>query len=141
MLDARCFPAQLAYSRAELHYFLHHPRSDSFIAEENGRIAGFCIVDWKLEAGRRIGHFITIDVAPEQRRAGLGRRLMQTGEQHLAARGSVAITLEVATGNIAAQAFYESMGYAQTGRIPGYYADGGDALVMRKELHPGSFFL
>ena len=89
-------------------------------------------MDWKLESGRRVGHFITIDVAPERRRAGLGRLLMQAGEDYLRTLGCLAITLEVALDNIEAQGFYERLGYEQTGRIPGYYADGTEALVMRK---------
>jgi ribosomal-protein-alanine N-acetyltransferase len=135
-LDARCFPPLISYSRAELQYFVRHPRSTTTVAESNGQIAGFCVVDWKLEAGRKVGHFITIDVAPELRRNGLGRQLMQVGERDLAAMGCVAITLEVATNNQGAQTFYEHLDYQQTGRIPGYYADGTDALVMRKALNP-----
>jgi [ribosomal protein S18]-alanine N-acetyltransferase len=133
-LDARCFPPQISYSRAELQYFVRHPRSTTTVAESAGEIAGFCVVDWKLESGRRLGHFITIDVAPEFRRNGLGRLLMQTGEALLGSMGCFAITLEVAANNRAAQAFYGHLGYEQTGRIPGYYADGTNALVMRKAL-------
>lgn len=131
-LDARCFPPLISYTRAELQFFVRHPRSTTTVAELNGEIAGFCVVDWKLESGRKIGHFITIDVAPELRRNGLGRRLMQMGEANLAAMGCIAITLEVAANNAAAQAFYERLGYRQTGWIPGYYADGTNALVLRK---------
>jgi ribosomal-protein-alanine N-acetyltransferase len=133
-LDARCFPPQISYSRAELQYFVGHPRSTTTVAELDGEIAGFCVVDWKLESGRKLGHFITIDVAPELRRNGLGRRLMQIGEANLAAMGCVAITLEVAANNTGAQVFYERLGYQQTGWIPGYYADGTNALVLRRAL-------
>jgi ribosomal-protein-alanine N-acetyltransferase len=133
-LDACCFPPQIAYSRAELQYFVRHPRSTTIVAERDGQIAGFCVVDWKLESGRKLGHFITIDVAPELRRNGLGRLLMQAGEAELAAMGCFAIALEVAMNNAGAQAFYERLGYREMGRIPGYYADGTDALVLRKAL-------
>ena len=132
LLDARCFPPQIAYTRAELQFFVRHPRSTTTVAESGGQVAGFCVVDWKLEAGRKVGHFITIDVALERRRHGLGRLLMQTGESQLAGMGCIAITLEVAVNNAGAQAFYGQLGYQQTGRIPGYYADGTNALVMRK---------
>jgi ribosomal-protein-alanine N-acetyltransferase len=134
-LDARCFPPQIAYSRAELQFFVRHPRSTTTVAESGGEIAGFCVVDWKLEAGRKLGHFITIDVAPEFRRNGLGRLLMQTGEALLEGMGCIAITLEVAVNNRVAQIFYERLGYQQTGRITGYYADGTSGLVMRKALN------
>jgi ribosomal-protein-alanine N-acetyltransferase len=133
-LDARCFPPQIAYSRAELQYFVRHPRSTTIVAEREGQVAGFCVVDWKQEAGRKLGHFITIDVAPELRRNGLGRLLMQAGEAELAGMGCFAIALEVAMNNAGAQAFYERLGYRDTGRIPGYYADGTDAQVLRKGL-------
>jgi ribosomal protein S18 acetylase RimI-like enzyme len=133
-LDARCFPPQISYSRAELQYFVRHPRSTTTVAESGGTVAGFCVVDWKLESGRKLGHFITIDVVPEFRRNGLGRLLMQTGESLLGGMGCFAITLEVAANNRVAQAFYERLGYEQTGRSPGYYADGTNALVMRKAL-------
>lgn len=134
-LDARCFPPQIAYSRAELQYFVRHPRSTTVVAERDRQIAGFCVVDWKQEAGRKLGHFITIDVAPEVRRSGLGRLLMQAGEAELTAMGCFAISLEVAVNNVDAQAFYQRLGYRETGRIPGYYADGTDALVLRKALY------
>lgn len=61
-----------------------------------------------------------------------GRLLMQRGEAQLAGMGCIAITLEVAVNNAGAQVFYGHLGYQQTGRIPGYYADGTNALVMRK---------
>jgi ribosomal-protein-alanine N-acetyltransferase len=93
-------------------------------------------VDWKLEAGQKVGHYITIDVAPERRRSGLGRRLMEAAEQHFATLGCNAAMLEVGAGNLPAQAFYQHMGYRETGRIPGYYPDGTDALVMRKTIAP-----
>lgn len=133
-LDARCFPPQIAYSRAELNFFIRHPRSTTTVAEREGKIVGFCVVDWRLEAGRKIGHFITIDVAPELHRKGLGKLLMRSGESFLAVAGCIAIVLEVAVNNTGAQAFYEHLGYWQTGRIPGYYADGTDAWVLRKSL-------
>jgi [ribosomal protein S18]-alanine N-acetyltransferase len=133
-LDARCFPPRISYSQAELGFFIRHPRSTTTVAEQDGEIVGFCVVDWKLESGRKIGHFITIDIAPELRRRGLGRLLMQAGETALAAFGCIAIVLEVAINNAGAQVFYERLGYRQTGRIPGYYADGTDALVLKKAL-------
>ncbi|HEX6773951.1 MAG TPA: N-acetyltransferase [Acidobacteriaceae bacterium] len=133
-LDARCFPPRIAYSGSELEYFVRHPRSTTIVAEVDGQIAGFCVVDWKLQSGMKTGHFITVDVAPERRRAGIGRLLMQAGESELLRAGCLAVVLEVAANNQDALAFYERLGYRETGRIPGYYADGANAQVMRKPL-------
>jgi ribosomal-protein-alanine N-acetyltransferase len=133
-LDAICFAPALAYSSAELTYFLRHPRSSSLVAEAASGIVGFVIFDWRLEQGRRVGHFITVDVSPARRRAGLGTRLMVAAEEARASAGCTSVLLEVATGNAPAQALYRSLGYGFTGRIPGYYPDGSDAVVMRKAL-------
>ena len=110
---------------------MRHPRSTTTVAEAGGKVAGFCVVDWKLESGRKVGHFITIDVAPELRRNGLGRLLMQAGRRNWPAwvvsrsRSRSRPTMRVRRSSTA-------LGYQQTGRIPGYYADGTNALVMRK---------
>lgn len=139
-----CFPPPISYSRAEIYYFVRHVRSTTIIAEleeaapfestAHHPIAGFCVLDWRLEAGRKLGHFITIDVAPELRRMGIGQTLITAGEQRLAELGCVGITLEVAVDNHGAQAFYARMGYEGTARLRGYYADNTDAIVLRKTL-------
>ena len=53
-----------------------------------------------------------------------------------AAREQAARTmvLEVAIGNAAARALYERAGFVEAGRRPRYYADGGDALILRARL-------
>ncbi|HEU4983073.1 MAG TPA: GNAT family N-acetyltransferase, partial [Acidobacteriaceae bacterium] len=77
-LDQACFRPGIAYSKTELRYFLFHPRSVSMVAEDESGIAGFAIVEFLLEEGRRIGHIITIDVPAARRRYGIGRLLMES---------------------------------------------------------------
>lgn len=135
-LDQKCFRPGIAYSKTELRYFLFHQRSSSVVAEDEGGIAGFAIVEFQLEEGRRIGHIVTIDVAPEQRRRGVGRLLMDA--LLVCCRGARAgsLRLEVAVDNEGAQAFYRLLGFAQTGRIRGYYLGRLDALTMALDLVP-----
>lgn len=74
-------------------------------------------------------HIMTIGVADDHRRSGLGSLLMlglidialDAGVQHL--------TLEVRVSNDAARALYEKFGFAPVGIRPRYYPD-EDALVM-----------
>lgn len=129
-LDRACFRPGIAYSKAELQYFLLHPRSISIIAEVEDGIAGFAIVELHLEKGLRVGHVITIDVAESQRRRGVGRLLMEELLGRYREAGAVFLRLEVAVDNAGAIAFYEGLGFAETGRIPGYYLGRLDALVM-----------
>ena len=83
---------------------------------------------------------LTLAVAPDQRRKGIARTLMQRFDNHARATGAETAFLEVAEDNIAATALYLSLGYTQVGRRRGYFATPQgqhiDALVMTKSLPP-----
>jgi ribosomal-protein-alanine N-acetyltransferase len=135
VLDRECFRPGIAYSRADLRYYLSHPRSISVLAEDSTKhILGFAIVESYLEEGTRIGHLITIDVASASRRQGLGRILMEALLDGLRAIEAATVRLEVAIDNVDAQAFYLRLGFAKTGHIRGFYLGTLDALTMEKRL-------
>jgi ribosomal protein S18 acetylase RimI-like enzyme len=50
-------------------------------------------------------------VAPELRRKGYGRQIMEEVERRIAAKGAPKINLQVRTSNTAVIAFYEALGY------------------------------
>ena len=135
-LDQQCFRPGIAYSRADLRYYLSHPHSFAILAEDDTTqaILGFIIAESYLEHAIPIGHIITIDVAPSDRRKGLGSRLMKVMIDRLSSAGIANLRLEVAIDNGDAQAFYRSLGFAQTGRLRGFYLGTLDALVMEKHL-------
>jgi ribosomal-protein-alanine N-acetyltransferase len=81
---------------------------------------------------------LTLAVAPEARRRGLGRALLLAAEAHAAAAGAGRMFLEVAEGNAAALTLYVAAGYRPVGRRRGYYADGGDAVLLARGLTPGA---
>ena len=136
-LDRACFRPGIAYSRAELGYFVFHPRSVSIVAEDASGIAGFAVVEFLLERGRLIGHIVTIDVAPAERRQGVGRALMEALLGFCLERQAAIMRLEVAVDNDGAIAFYKLLGFVETGRIRGFYLGGLDALRMEKDLASG----
>ncbi len=134
-LDQACFAPGIAWSKAELQYFLRYPGNIGLIAQdETGGIAGFAIAGKLLRRGTMLGRLITIDVDPDQRRRGVGHTLLEETERQLRAAGATALLLEVAVDNLAAQTFYEKHGFVRTGRIRGYYLGRIDALVMEKQL-------
>ncbi|HUB19967.1 MAG TPA: N-acetyltransferase [Acidobacteriaceae bacterium] len=134
-LDQACFAPGIAWSKAELQYFLRYPGNIGVLAEdESGRLAGFAIAGKQRRQGVLLGRLITIDVDAAMRRRGVGRRLLEEAERQLRAAGATAILLEVAVDNLTAQSFYERHGFVRTGRIPGYYLGRIDALVMEKAL-------
>jgi [ribosomal protein S18]-alanine N-acetyltransferase len=129
-IDQQCFVRGISYSRRELGYYLRLQRGFTLVAEREGKIVGFVIVDHR----QKRGHVITIDVLPEARRFGLGARLMTAAEERLRALGCSMVVLETAIDNGAALAFYKRLGYAVVRSIPRYYLDSVDALVLSKQL-------
>jgi len=77
---------------------------------------------------------LTLAVAPQIRRQGVATALLtgaMTAAREQAARTMV---LEVAIGNATARSLYDRAGFVVAGRRPRYYADGGDALILRARL-------
>jgi ribosomal-protein-alanine N-acetyltransferase len=135
-LDKLCFRPGIAYSKAQLKYFLRHPCCISCAAvNPSDQLLGFAIAESYLESGRRIGHIVTIDVALDSRRKGVGRLLMQAMTKGLADLGASAIRLEVAVDNFEAQAFYLQLGFIPGARISGFYMGTLDALSMHLPLN------
>jgi [ribosomal protein S18]-alanine N-acetyltransferase len=130
-LDQVCFAEGIAYSRDEMRMYLALRSSFCILAELDGKIAGFTVVDSRPP---RPGYIVTIDVAPEARRLGVASALLAETEQRLRQQGSPGIRLEVAVNNQAAIGFYKRHGFNEIGVKPGYYNGQLDALSMQKEL-------
>jgi [ribosomal protein S18]-alanine N-acetyltransferase len=134
-LDQQCFAPGIAYTRSDLRAFLRRAASIALLAESAAReLLGFIIVEWAVEGEQRIGHIVTVDVAAEARRQGIGAALMQAAEEQLRRIGVQLVRLEVAVDNFAAQSFYARESYSIVGRIRGYYLGKLDALVLEKVL-------
>lgn len=133
-MDQVCFAPEIAYSLKKFRSILRSRDSVGFVAEDSsGRMAGFILADGRNRSGRRYSHVITIDVAPEMRRQGVGRMLIEALERRVAAQGMTRLLLEVAERNVSAYAFYSRLGFVETGlRMMNYYPDGDGAIEMEK---------
>jgi ribosomal protein S18 acetylase RimI-like enzyme len=80
------------------------------------------------------GHVTTVGVAPEHRRRNIAKRLMTQVEDGFRRRNVRLVRLEVRSLNVAAQKLYENLGYTITQKLPKYYSNGGDGLLMVKSL-------
>ena len=80
------------------------------------------------------GHITTVGVAPDHRRRQLAKRLMAKVEDGFRKRDVRIVRLEVRSLNTSAQRLYLSIGYTVTQRLPKYYSNGGDGLLMVKSL-------
>ncbi len=131
-LDQRCFVDGEAYSRETFEYLLTAPESVSYRAvTPNGMMVGFVI---GLVEPDHTGHVTTVGVAPEHRRRGIANRLMEKVEEGFRRRNVRMVRLEVRSVNTGAQALYRNMGYIVTQRLPRYYSNGGDGLLMIKSF-------
>lgn len=76
-------------------------------------------------------HINSLAVAPELRRRGYARQLLDAIFQEVTAEGVTSATLEVRRSNIAALALYERLGFQVEGVRPDYYQrPREDALVL-----------
>ncbi len=78
---------------------------------------------------------LTLAVSPARRRAGVGRALVETAAGVAVETGAETLFLEVADDNLAALALYAAAGFEPVGRRKAYYANGSDAVVMRRALN------
>lgn len=131
-LDQRCFVDGEAYSRDTFEYLLTAPESVAYrVVTVNGSMVGFVI---GLIEPDHTGHVTTVGVAPDHRRRQLATRLMMKVEEGFRRRNVRLVRLEVRSLNTSAQKLYLALGYTITQRLPKYYSNGGDGLLMVKSL-------
>ena len=87
----------------------------TFIAREGKQPVGM-VAAYRDEVQRNLFHIVAMWVAPEVRRAGIGRLLLRQIEAWIRSCGGTAAQLSVTTAATAARRLYESAGYAPDGR-------------------------
>jgi [ribosomal protein S18]-alanine N-acetyltransferase len=147
-IDQRCFAPGIAYSRRELSAYMRRRGSFTVVADasgssgtfgaqtrpvnaEFGGILGFIVAE---SGSRGIGHIISIDVLPEDRRLGIGSRLLDAIEERFRTGLCRRARLETAVDNAAALAFYKRHHYSIVKVLARYYPNGVDAFLMDKSL-------
>lgn len=131
-LHQRAIRTPTPYSAADFAGLLADPLAFLLVEADAGLLLGRAV------AGE--AELLTIAVAPEARRRGLGRKLVARFLYQAQLRGAERAFLEVAADNPAAITLYESSGFQRTGTRRGYYltSEGQriDALVMARDLPP-----
>jgi ribosomal-protein-alanine N-acetyltransferase len=129
-LHARCFRSPPPWSSADFASFTADPLAFLLVEGDAAFLFGRAV------AGE--AELLTLAVAPESRRLGLGAKLLSRFLYQARLRGADQAFLEVSARNAAAIALYESQGFALSGRRRDYYVtpEGSrvDALVMSRAL-------
>jgi len=126
-IDRICFSPTIAYSLAELRFYLSGRKAIGRVAELSGLIAGFAV---GRTEDNGLAHVITLDVLPDARRQGVGKALMKDLHAEFRRRGAACVILEVSVDNFGAKRFYLGLGYRFAGLLPGYYNGETDACLM-----------
>lgn len=127
-LEQVCFSDP--WSEQSVRSELNNPLSLWLTALDGDTVAGYVGSQTVLDEA----DIMNVAVAPEYRRRGIARQLLDRLRDLLAAQGVRSLTLEVRASNEPAIALYESLGYVQVGRRPNYYfKPREDALILRKE--------
>lgn len=133
-IEEVCFAPPLRFGRGMMRRLIGCPNSATWIAERDGAMAGFGIVEWDTEAGETVAYLETIEVLPELRGMGVGYELLRRLDKSACEAGAVAIGLHVDAENTVAIGLYEAHGFALKGRQEDYYGSGRAALIYSKRL-------
>ncbi len=129
-IEKTCFSREVAFPPEITTFLLEE--ATALVAEDAdaaGFVIGFVNGEW--------AKVVTLDVLPERRGEGMGRRLMEALEREFASQGARAILLEVAVENRGAIDLYAKLEYSEIALIEDYYGPGKDALLMMKRLQEG----
>jgi ribosomal protein S18 acetylase RimI-like enzyme len=133
-LEELCFELPQRFSRRYMRLLVCRANGATWIAEGDGRLVGFAIVEWR-EGKRGITAYIqTIEVAAEARGMGVGSELLSRIEGSARGAGACLIWLHVEATNAEAIRLYEAHEYRCEGREENYYPQGRAALIYAKPL-------
>ncbi|MGO9515018.1 MAG: GNAT family N-acetyltransferase [Steroidobacteraceae bacterium] len=119
-----------SWTPARVQHFISGSESSVVVARRERRIAAFAIMHF----GDEVAHLNLLAVAPEHRRQGLGRQLVDWLTATAIEAGVFRIDLEVRTQNDAARIFYQNIGFDALNVVQGYYQGREAALRMTRRL-------
>ena len=79
-IEEACFQPPFRFGRGYMRQLVNRSNAVTWIAEEDGRMAGFAIVEWMRERGGLTAYIQTLEVAPEFRGRGIGGELLRRME-------------------------------------------------------------
>jgi ribosomal-protein-alanine N-acetyltransferase len=119
-IEEQCFN-QEAFTKRQIAYLLADYNTIALLAKTNNDIAGFIIAQVEIEENTEFGHIITLNTAPNYRRKGIAKKLLQELENLLKQKGINEIHLEVKEDNNPAIKLYQNLNYKKTGKLEKYY--------------------
>ncbi|MFW6040015.1 MAG: ribosomal protein S18-alanine N-acetyltransferase [Gemmatimonadota bacterium] len=121
----------IPWSDATFRGLLRRRSTALLVAEQAGEVVGYAVL-WFAADEAELGDMA---VLPEERRRGLGRRLLDGALTEATRRGAKRLYLEVRESNTAARSLYRRAGFEAVGRRSDYYSEPTeDAILMMRRL-------
>lgn len=137
-IEEVCFQPPFRFGHRYMRRLADSPHTITWIAEEDGQMAGFAIADYGPGRAGIAAYIQTIEVLPQMRGLGIGGELLSRIDDSARDKGAQTIWLHVDSQNGSAIRLYESHGYVGQGRKENYYPQGRAALIYTKQLKSGS---
>jgi ribosomal protein S18 acetylase RimI-like enzyme len=113
--------------------FFTHFRQTSFVAEEDGELAGFlCGFLSQTHPDQAYCHFV--GVAPSHRKSGLASELYERLFEAARAAGRTSVHCVTSPKNTASIAFHTRIGFEVTAEVAGYDGSGESRVLLQKRL-------
>jgi len=123
-----------AYDRKLFAEFFHTCGGLFLVAVGGKRVLGYMVTCTGFQQPPARAELVSVAVDPVERARGIGSALMNSTLRRLRRRGVGRFTLTVRDSNRRARKFYERYGFAKLRKLPGYYEDGENGVLMRKML-------
>jgi [ribosomal protein S18]-alanine N-acetyltransferase len=133
-IEEICFKPPQRFTRRYMRQLLDSADAATWIADHNGALSGFAIVEWSQQVTGIVAYIATIEVLPEYRGLGIGAELLRRIEGSANAERAIEIWLHVDSENGSAIHLYERSGYHKSGRADHYYARNRPAVIYVKPL-------
>jgi len=138
VIEDECFSiyyyGQYKFGPGEFLYYLHGPKCVLFVATPNEQVVAYTAAVARGPRAAAALHIDSIGVLPDYRNQGIGRRLLQTLAPAARRHRCKAMVLEVATANDAGIAFFKSHGFREVRKLPNYYGQALDGILMMADL-------
>jgi len=135
-IEEACFEPPSRFPRSYMRQLVLDPETAIWIAEENGQMAGFAVVEWGEGKAGPVAYIQTLEVLPASRGQGVGNDLLNRLESSARTAGANTIWLHVDAENTSAIRLYEKHDYTLKDREENYYPRGRAALIYFKKLEP-----
>ena len=102
----------------------------TLVARDRGHVVGFAV----MRFGDERAHLVLLAVEPAHQRRRVARRMIEWLVDSARVAGMTSVHVELRARNAAAFAFYRSLGFVETFRVPGYYRGRETAVRMLRML-------